>query len=366
MKKLLLVGIGCVPLKYLAQALQPYGYLPVVLTQRSALPEQLHHCFDEVQAHEVDIHSPAAVLDYLRNHRKAFCETVAVTSLFDEQFPLIETLAAEFGWASPGPTLAWLSQKNTVLSLVPEYSPPSLCFKAGDVQGLDLNPLAAWGQQLIIKPALSSGGRGLGRLVANELLPAQLQRHLTNSGFTDESEWVLQQQVAGRLLSFEGFVAGGRVRHLGVTSHSRIGDLEVACTYPAEHGLRHALIERGWDCVESLVRRANYQYGYFHCQFIQTATSVYLVDANVGRSGAGTALEVMASAHDLCPYQLLAHMLLLPLLQANCPLSPCTYARRATQATLGSGAYSTASIRQLQSLTWSTVRIGKNIPYAVR
>jgi len=366
MKKLLLVGLGCVPLKYLAQALQPYGYLPVVLARRLAFPEQLQQEFDDLEVHDVDIHSAAAVLEYLRSYREVFRDTVAVTSLCDAQFPLIETLAAEFGWASPGPTLAWLSLKNTVLALVPEYSPPSLCFKACDALQLDLEPIATWGKQLIIKPALSSEGRGLGRLVANEQLPAQLHQHLANSGFAVESEWVLQQQVAGRLLSFEGFVDGGWVRHLGVTSHSRIGDIEVACTYPAEHGLRHAITERGWDCIESLVRRANYQYGYFHCQFIQTATSVYLVDANIGRCGAGTALELMASAHGLCHYQLLAHMLLLPLLQASCPLSPCTHARRAPRKTLDSRAYSTASIRQLQSLTWSTVRIGKNIPYAVR
>lgn len=366
MNKLLLIGIGCVPLKYLVQALEPYGYQPVVLARKSAFAEQSQHCLQGLEFHDVDITSSAAVLAYLRDHRAAFSDIVAVTSLFDAQFPLLEMLASEFGWASPGPTLAWLSQKNAVLSLVPEYSPPSLCFKADRVQHQDLHHVANWGEKLVIKPALASDSRGLGHLLGNERLHTQLTDHLLHSGFSAESQWILQQHVAGRLLSFEGFVEGGRVRHLGTASHSRVGFTTVASTYPAEHSLSQAIIERGWDCIESLVRRANYQYGYFHCEFIQTDTSVYLVDANMGRIGGGTVLEQLSMAHHLCPYQLLAHVLLLPLLQARCPLSPCANARQAPRKTLANGGYSTACIRQVQSLTWSTVRIGKNIPYAVR
>lgn len=335
MKKMLILGIGCVSLKYLAQALQPYGYRPVVLARLAQFSEQIQSHFEDLEVHDVDIGSSAAVLAYLHDHRVAFSDVVAITSLFDEQFPLVETLAAEFDWASPGHVVARLSQKNSVLSLIPEYSPPSVCFTSENLHCLDLSPLEAWGEKLVIKPALSSGGLGLGHLTGREQLHQHLTEHLAQSGLGAETEWILQQEVSGRLLSYEGYVDAGWVRRLGISSRSRIGFTEVASRYPADDSLSQAIIARGWDCIESLIRRGDYQYGYFHCEFIQTDTSVYLVDANIGRIGGATVLEQVALAHHICPHQLLAHVLLLPLLRSRCPLSPCANARLEPLKTLG-------------------------------
>jgi hypothetical protein len=335
MKKLLITGIGCVALKYLVQALEPFGYQPVLLARRNSFPEQIQGYLDNLEIHDVGSTAIPQVIDYIRVHPNAFDGIVAVTTLFDEQFTLVEALAEEFEWASPGPVLAWLSHKHSVLSLIPEYSPPSLSFKSRELRSVNLRQVDNWGPRLVLKPACSSGGLGLLHLPISGTLKADLAAHLHPSGYGCDTEWVLQQEMRGRLLSFEGFVEAGWVRRLGISSRSRIGFTEVASKYPADDHLSQAIIARGWDCVEALVSRAHYQFGYFHCEFIQTATSVYLVDANMGRIGGATVLEQVALAHSINPRQLLAHVLLLPVLRANCPLSLCASARLAPQATLG-------------------------------
>lgn len=335
MRKILITGIGCVALKYLVQALEPFGYKPILLARRGTFSAQIQGYLDNLDIHEVDTRSISHVMAYIHAHPADFHGTVAVTSLFDEQFTLVEALAEEFGWASPGPVPAWLSHKHSVLSLIPEYSPPSLSFKARDLSSVSLRCVADWGARLVLKPACSSGGLGLRHLLSSPTLRADLSAHLHDSLYGHDTDWVLQQEVCGRLLSFEGFVEAGWVRRLGISSRSRIGFTEVASKYPADDHLSQAIIARGWDCVEALVSRANYGYGYFHCEFIQTATSVYLVDANIGRIGGATVLEQVALAHSINPRQLLAHVLLLPVLRGRCPLSLCASARLAPHKTLG-------------------------------
>jgi len=335
MKKLLITGIGCVALKYLVQALEPFGYQPVLLARRGAFSEQIQGYLDDLEIHEVDTTSISQVIHYIHVHPLAFSGITAVTSLFDEQFTLVQALAQEFEWSSPGPVLAWLSHKHSVLSLIPEYSPPSLSFKSRELRSVNLRQVDNWGPRLVLKPVCSSGGLGLRHLPTSGTLKADLAVHLQQGGYGADTEWILQQEMSGRLLSFEGFVEAGWVRRLGISSRSRIGFTEVASKYPADDHLSQAIIARGWDCVEALVSRAHYQFGYFHCEFIQTATSVYLVDANIGRIGGATVLEQVALAHSINPRQLLAHVLLLPVLRANCPLSLCASARLAPQSTLG-------------------------------
>jgi hypothetical protein len=335
MKKLLITGIGCVALKYLVQALEPFGYQPVLLARRGAFSEQIQSYLDGIEIHEIDTASISQVIDYIRVHPLAFNGITAVTSLFEEQFTLVEALAKAFDWAGPGPVLAWLSHKHSVLSLIPEYSPPSLGFNAHELRSVNLRQVDNWGPRLVLKPACSSGGLGLKHLPVSGTLKADLAAHLQHSGYGAGTEWILQQDMSGRLLSFEGFVEAGWVRRLGISSRSRIGSTEVASKYPADDHLSQAIIARGWDCVEALVGRAHYQFGYFHCEFIQTATSVYLIDANIGRIGGATVLEQVALAHSIDPRQLLAHVLLLPLLRASCPLSLCASARLAPHRTLG-------------------------------
>jgi hypothetical protein len=335
MKKLLIVGIGCVSLKYLSRALEPLGYTAVLLARRTNFSAQVQDYLEDIEIHEIDTCPVSDVCAYVRTHPAAFNGITAVTSLFDEQFPLVETLAAEFGWASPGPIPAWLSHKNAVLSLVPEFSPPSVCFAAPDLDRMPLRQTHRWGPHLLLKPVRSSGGAGVCRLQTGTGLRRAMTAHVSASGLPSSAGWVLQKDISGRLLSFEGFVEAGWVRRLGVSSRSRIGFTEVASRYPAEDDLSQTIISRGWDCIDALVSRARYQYGYFHCEFIQTPTTVHLVDANIGRIGGATVLEQVALAHSIDPHQLLAHVLLLPVLRGRCPFSLCMGARLAPVKTLG-------------------------------
>lgn len=334
MNKLLIIGIGSVSLKYLARALARHGYQGLLLGRREGYSAQIAEHLADLEFHQVDSTSPTAIIDFIQNNRGLFVDVVAVTSLFDEMFPLIETLAERFNWMSPGPIVAALSDKDAVLQCVREFSPPSLCFTRDQLPALDPVAVRALGERLVVKPVLSSGGLGLKHLSAPTSVEA-LAAHLADSCFADDTKWLLQRELSGRLLSFEGYVDKGQLHPLGVSSRSRIGFTEVANKYPAQYALEPELVERGWACVRALVSRARYDYGYFHCEFIQCDASVYLVDANIGRIGGATLLEQIALAHDLDIEDLLAHVLLLPLLKHRLPPRLAQRINKARHATLG-------------------------------
>jgi hypothetical protein len=329
------IGIGSVSLKYLNKALRQVGYCPVVLGRRAAFSEQIKGCLDDLEFHEVDTSTVGSVVDYIHQHPQAFGDVVGITGLFDEMFPLIESVARHFRWLSPGSVAAALSDKRRVMEHVPEFSPAGLCFTARDLPGMDSDSLGYLGDGFVTKPVLASGGIGIKHFKREANIAFQLAEHLERSGFAANTQWLLQQDLCGQLLSFEGYVDGGTVYRLGVSRRSRIGFTEVANRYPAHGSVDEGVMIRGWDCIECLVQRADFHFGYFHCEFIDTGEGVYLVDANIGRIGGATLLEQIALAHGLDTTHLLAHALLLPLLKGMTRIEMSAAIRRSPQNTLG-------------------------------
>ena len=310
-RKILILGIGNVALKYLEQALLPYGLEPVVFGERRARPAEVWSHVAPSRFHDVPLER-AAIERYLGQHRRLAASICAVTTLFDEVFPLVQAVAVAHGWDYPGEALAQLSDKGAVAELAGELSPPSHPFTAGDPEALS-QVLARAGHDWVVKPACGSGGEAVGHITGGEGAVGRIRVHLARHFHLNVERWVLQRRLEGVLVSFEGYLQGGMLHPVGLSRRSRIGLTEVANRFPADDSLGPEQLTAGWAGLSALFKRSGWRDGWFHCECITGPAGLYLVDVNAGRIGGATVLEQVALACDVMPAELLAHVLLLPL-----------------------------------------------------
>ena len=309
--KLLILGMGNVALKYAEHALAPYGLEPVVMGDRKGRPVEAWASFSPARFHDVPLEAQA-IARYLASQPALRQQICAVTTLFDEQLPLVEAVAFEQGWAYPGPAAVRLSDKATAATHAQALSPPSHAFDAGDPDTL-ASVVDADGTAWIIKPACCSGGEAVGRIAGGTGALGQIRVHLARHFHVQAERWLLQPCLEGELVSFEGYMEAGVLHRVGLSRRTRMGLTEVANRFPAQHCLTAEQQARGWAGLEGLFARAGYRDGWFHCECIAGPAGLHLIDANAGRIGGATVLEQVALAGGISPADLLAHVLLLPL-----------------------------------------------------
>lgn len=311
--KLLILGIGNVALKYLEDALAPYDLEPLVMGDRSDRPAQAWDSFSPARFHSVALHAHS-IEQYLAHHADLRTQICAVTTLFDEQWPLVEAVALKHGWAYPGHTFARLSDKAIVATYARALSPPTYPFDASDPQALSEvlnNGEVDW----IIKPACCSGGEAVGRIPAGPSALGKVRVHLARHFALQAQRWLLQPCLEGTLISFEGYMAQAVLHRVGISRRARIGLTEVANRFPANDRITAQQQAFGWQSLEQMFAIAGCRDGWFHCECIVGPGGLHLIDANVGRIGGATVLEQVALATGVLPHELLAHVLLLPLPQ---------------------------------------------------
>lgn len=311
--KLLILGIGNVALKYLEEALAPYNLEPVVMGERNDRPAQTWDSFSPTRFHAVALEAQS-IERYLANHSELRQRICAVTTLFDEQWPLVETVALKQGWAYPGHAVVRLSDKSTAATCARALSPPTYPFDACAPERLAAildSGHGAW----IVKPACCSGGEAVGRITGGPSALSQIRVHLARHFALQAQRWLLQPCLEGTLISFEGYMAQAVLHRVGISRRTRIGLTEVANRFPANHCITAQQQALGWEGLQQMFAVAGYRDGWFHCECIVGPSGLHLIDANAGRIGGATVLEQAALAMGVLPHELLAHVLLLPLPQ---------------------------------------------------
>jgi hypothetical protein len=308
MKRIIILGVGCVTAKYLADALRPAGYEPVFLLDVEGYSGPSRTALEAGECHRVD-----AAAGLLRDRPDITAGAVAISGFFDELFPLIGRIAAEHGLGYPGAVAIRLADKAEVARLVPEYSPRSVVFPADEVP--DLVQLSDHVADLVLKPGLSSGGLGAVRMEPDQLTGAGIRAAIKASGVPDAERqtWLLQERLPGKLMSVEGYATGGVATVIGYSLRGRIGWTEVSNLYPADDRVPAAVRDRCEEAVRALVARSGFAEGYFHCEFLVDGVDAHLIDANMGRLGGATVVEQIAYAHGITAAQVLRHALLLPI-----------------------------------------------------
>ncbi|WP_267243605.1 ATP-grasp domain-containing protein [Streptomyces sp. PR69] len=351
MKKIIILGVNAVSLKYLPQALRTAGYEPVFLLDPTAFSAQSAAALHGSACYPVDIEDRAAVLRLLADHPAITEDAFAITGLFDEKFPLIEAAAAAYGLCRPDPAAARLASKAEVARIIPEHCPPTSRFTAAEARRCAVDPAAAapaphgW----ILKPAEQAGGQGVVHLPP-DATARTVRDAVAASGMPDDDgyPWVLQADIRGRLISLEGYVEEGRVVFIGFSLRGRIGWTEVSNLLPADDRLSPAVRDRCRAAVTALVERSGMTQGYFHSEFLApeglagsaaAGDRAYLIDANAGRLGGGGHVEQLALAYGLDPAEILAHVVTLGLPDVPTSPAPAYHAAGASPSPRSTTAY---------------------------
>lgn len=308
---LLILGIGPVALKYLEPALAAHDLEPLVLGQKRQLPAQTWQSFSPSRFHDVAL-TQMDIEGFLERHPLLRQRIRAVTTLFDEQLPLVESIARAHDWAYPGPAAVRLSDKSTVSMYAGRFSVPSEVFSVHEPERLE--PwLAEPGSRWIVKPGRCSGGHAVAQIDGGPSALDKLRVHLSHYYPSTADSWILQPRLEGELISFEGYMLHGQLNRAGISHRSRIELTEAANRFPATAGLDSVHLEEGWAALARLFKRAGFDNGWFHSECIASPAGLWLIDANPGRIGGATILEQVALAWGYLPAELLAHVLLLPL-----------------------------------------------------
>jgi len=303
MGKVLFIGASWVIAKYLAVACIKLGYEPIFFGNLDFYAASVQAELKKMPCYEVDIN---AVEDmYALVQKENITDIVAVTSSADSKLKNAILLAAKLGVQGPDPAILTLTDKHSVEALLPEYSLPSVTFSKHAIPLQDINRFLEAHKTLILKPAHGSGALGIRKVNKSQDI-ADLTAYLNN--YTSEI-WLAQPFISGELYSIEGFVCKGITTILGYSLRDRIGTTEVANHFPVDAFLLPDLKTRSLQALETLIKRSNYQYGYFHAEFLSDGQAVYLIDANFGRIGGGGILEQVAASYAERPEEVATHVL---------------------------------------------------------
>lgn len=314
MKKIIIIGINPAGAKYLPRSLRDVGYEPIFILDPDDFAGDSRDALRDCTCYPADIENWPEVLRMFAERPEITRGVDAISSLYDEKFPLTEQLARIYGLRHPEPAYARLAEKAEVARLIPEYCPPTHVFAAGDWATADPAAVGAHSGGVVLKPSVQAGAVGLANLTSRDT-PETVRAAIATSGLVDAQEqtWLLQAKIAGRLISLEGYARDGEVRFIGFSVRGRIRSTEVSNLFPGHAQLSEQVRVRCTDAVTALVQRGGMRNGYFHCEFIATEDSAYLIDANAGRFAGGAVVEQIALSHGVTPHEILGHVITLGL-----------------------------------------------------
>ncbi|WP_225929896.1 ATP-grasp domain-containing protein [Pseudomonas botevensis] len=316
MRQILIVGINKVSIKYVCAAIRSAGFEPILSVDPAGFHATAKAVFEGVTCIPA-FADKEALSAYLRANQELVSRIHSITTFFDELFPMVSAIAEAFGFNAPPAVFAKLSAKEFVGSLIPEHVPAESCLSLAD--GDFVIPWLTPGvdNDVVLKPSLGSGAVAttLLSIKANDDPVSVIRSAILNSGIEapESIAWIVQAHCVGDLVSLEGFVQEGRVVFLGLSKRDRVGFTEVANRFPAHSLIAPDVRSKIETAVRDLISRSGFDNGFFHCEFIATPSTAYLIDANMGRLGGASIVEQIALAYELDPATVLQQVALLPL-----------------------------------------------------
>ena len=330
MKHILIVGINKISVKYICDAIHDAGYELILSIDKSSLSGDALSAISDVYCIP-PFSEHNALSAYLNAHPDISQKVHSITTFFDELFPMVKIISEEFKFNGPPPIFAELASKYVVGKLIPEHVPAEV-----QVVFSEEKFVLPWlkvheNNTVILKPAIGSGALATSTLLLEpDRDPTQtIKSAISASGAVSHETllWIIQEYCSGMLVSMEGFVQEGKTIFLGLSRRERVQFTEVANHFPDDSSIPSIVQEKIQTSIHDLVNRSGFDNGFFHCEFITTDTTAYLIDANMGRLGGATIVEQVALAYELSPSSVLQHATLLPLGLAGAVPAYATVAR---------------------------------------
>ncbi|PHQ80930.1 MAG: hypothetical protein COB66_03560 [Coxiella sp. (in: Bacteria)] len=319
MQAILFLGSSQVGAQYTAKAAELLGYRAIFFAKLDDYQGAPRRAIAACEYYEVSTLNLEAI-DRAIVQYDLVDQVVGITSLLDETLHLACAIAQKYSFKGPDPALVQLVDKTQVNALIPEFCPPSITLQKSN---LDNDTLQQFFEDqkayahFILKPGISSGG--VGNHVVEYGITAEALHDLmatAPSACDFVVDWTLQPCVAGELYSLEGYVTDGALTFLGCSQRLRHKMKEVGNEFPVDARLSTEIQAHCKQAVTQLVERAQYQNGYFHCEFLIEGAKAYFIDANMGRIAGGSIVEQIALSYESTPDQLLAHVFDLGLFQS--------------------------------------------------
>ncbi|HFJ2964140.1 TPA: ATP-grasp domain-containing protein [Klebsiella pneumoniae] len=316
MQYILIVGINKISVKYICHAIRDAGYDLILSIDKSDLCDDALRAISDVECIP-PFSDQNALSDYLGAHSDVCQKIHSITTFFDELFPMVKTIAEAFNFNGPPPLFAELASKHAVAKLIPEHVPTEAQISFSEEKFV-LPWLDSYeSNTIILKPAIGSGALATSTLL---LEPNRDPTHIIKSAILasgaqcyETQPWIIQAYCSGMLVSMEGFVQRGKTVFLGLSRRERVRFTEVANYFPDDCSIHSVVQAKIQSAIHELVYRSGFDNGFFHCEFIATDTTAYLIDANMGRLGGATIVEQIALAYGFSPSSVLQHAALLPL-----------------------------------------------------
>lgn len=319
MKTIIFLGTSLVGAQYLAEAVQPLGLRPVFLLKLGDYGSEPKQAISLCEHYEADVNSLADLERAIDEHNLTK-NAVAITSLLDETLHHACELARKYHLIGPDQALQNLVDKSYVQDLIPEYCPPCLKFSFATTTDDDLQNFFKQhaAQAFLLKPGVSSGAVGI-TAIDDSATVATIKDLITHANIVEstQQQWLIQPRLSGRLYSLEGYVKNTQPTFLGFSKRTRIALSEVACEFPVDAELSVVAREHCQEIIKTLVMRANYGNGYFHCEFIIDDAGVYLIDSNMGRPIGGPVVQQLALYYQKQPAAIYNHVFDLGLFAAK-------------------------------------------------
>lgn len=316
MKTLVIVESSCVGATYTGKAAQLLGYKPLFLADKHGSQGETRERMDAFDVLECDTSSIERMMSAL--DRAGIADVGAVISLCDTNIMSAVELGEALGARTVSAVARTLKDKGNVLSMVPEYSPPSIVFDADKIPYARLAALCETNWRVIFKACCSSGG--LGSFSVEAVDSNSLEKQIRESGVPSHlkpEKWIAQGFIEGRLVSLEGYAVGSTPVFLGFSGRKKIGMTESALIFPIDDELNEKARSKAKEAVARLIERSGFTNGYFHVEFMVDGTIPYLIDANMGRIGGGGLSEQFAVAFGVDPVTIYRHILALSLEQRD-------------------------------------------------
>jgi len=314
MKAILFLGTSLFGAKYLPNAAKALGLRPIFLLKINDYSGMPREAIAACEHYEADVNSLKDIHRAIQENN-FMDDVVAITSLLDETLQNACAIAKQFKIAGPDSALVQLTDKALVSKIIAEFCPPKLEINLSDFTKEHLKyflDTQATYQQFILKPGISSGAVGI-TIINKPTSVDQIKQiicdtHIENA---EQQNWLLQPRITGSLYSLEGYVKSGQVHYLGFSKRARKELTEVVNEFPADDDLPDHLQQQCRAAIQTLVDRAGYKNGYFHCEFIINVNAgiSYLIDGNMGRIAGGAIVQQLALVYKKNPIDIYQHVI---------------------------------------------------------
>ncbi|HAG0017794.1 TPA: ATP-grasp domain-containing protein [Salmonella enterica] len=315
-KYIVVVEASFLGVEYVAKAIRKIGYEPVFLTNyRSQEGDALVQLATEraIFCETTETKDIISVIDLLGRSN-----IVGVTTFLDSRLSIIASVNKLLGLPGVSESLLKLKDKSYVNGIIPEFVPKSLAVEWGKtpkdkIEDFLLNSDA---NKYIAKPSFTAGAIGTFVFKKYEELSNgidssvdKIPKHL------EPNKYVVQEFFDGNLVSIEGYTYKDRIEFIGATLRYKFDNTEVKHKFPYQDDMGMQNYEKCKSIICKLINRSNYEYGFFHVEFMVSDNEVRLIDANMGRPGGTNIMELISFSYEIDPVLMFEHAISIAVFQ---------------------------------------------------